>query len=55
MDYPFTIIEIHLNKGDEGDGKIQYASRLYIDKKSNLVIENYGQQPVRFNEIKKIK
>lgn len=55
MDYPFTIIEIHLNKGDEGDGKIQYASRLYIDKKSNLVIENYGQQPVRFNEIKRVQ
>lgn len=53
-DYPFTIIEIHLGKGDEGQGKIQYASRLYIDKKGNLVIENYGQQPVRFNDIKKV-
>jgi hypothetical protein len=55
MDYPFTIIEMHLDKGDEGQGKIQYASRLYIDKKNNLVIENYGQQSVRFNEIKRVK
>ncbi len=54
-DYPFTIIEMRLDQGDEGQGKIQYASRLYIDNKTNLVIENYGQQPVRFNEIKKVR
>jgi hypothetical protein len=56
FDYPFTIIEAHLDKNDTGSGKILAGTRIYIDKKTNnLVLENYGQQPVRFNEIKKLK
>jgi len=55
MDYPFTIIEVHLDKNDEGQGKILAGTKIFIDKKNNLVLENYGQQPVRFNEIKKQK
>jgi hypothetical protein len=55
MDYPFTIVEIRLNKNDEGEGKILAGTRLLVDKDKNLVLENYGQQPVRFNQIKKQK
>ena len=56
MDYPFTIVEVQLDKNDRGVGKILAGTKIYIDKKTNnLVLENYGQQPVRFNEIKKLK
>jgi hypothetical protein len=55
IDYPFTIIEIHLDKSDKGEGKILAGTKVYIDKKNNVVLENYGQQPVRFNEIKPVK
>ena len=55
MDYPFTIVEFHLNKDDEGQGKIMVATKIYVDKKNNIVLENWGQEPVRFNEIKKMK
>jgi hypothetical protein len=55
MDYPFTIIEIHLNANDEGEGKILAGTKIYVDKDKTLVLENYGQQPVRFNQIKKQK
>jgi hypothetical protein len=55
IDYPFTILEMHLDKNDEGSGKILVGTKIYIDKKNNLVLENYSQQPVMFNEIKKIK
>ena len=55
MDYPFTILEIRLDKNDRGEGKILMGTRLEIDKKNNLVLEHYGQQPVRFNEIRKRK
>jgi hypothetical protein len=55
MDYPFTIVEVRLDKNDKGEGKILAGTRIYIDKKNNLTLENYGQQPVRFNEIKKVK
>jgi hypothetical protein len=55
IDYPFTILEMHLDKNDEGSGKILPGTKIYIDKKGNLVLENYGQQPVRFNEIRRQK
>jgi hypothetical protein len=55
MDYPITIIEIHLDQSDKGEGKILAGTKLFIDKDNNLVLENYGQQPIRFNEIKKVK
>jgi hypothetical protein len=55
MDYPFTIIEVHLDKNNEGEGKIIVGTKLYIDKENNLVLENYANQPVRFNEIKPLK
>ena len=55
IDYPFTVIEIHLDKTDHGEGKILVGTKIYIDKKNNLVLENYAQQPVRFNEIKPVK
>lgn len=55
MDYPFTIIEMRLDANDRGEGKILAGTRLLIDKNNQLVLENYGQQPVRFNEIHKQK
>ena len=54
MDYPFTIIEIRLNAKDEGEGKIFGGSKLYIEK-GELVVEDWGTQPTRFNNIKKQK
>jgi hypothetical protein len=55
MDYPFTVIEMRLNKEDKGEGKMLAGTKIYIDSKTkNLVLENYAQQPVRLNEIRKI-
>jgi hypothetical protein len=56
MDYPFTVVEVQLDKNDRGVGKILAGTKLYIDKKTNnLVLENFAQQPVRFNEIRPLK
>jgi hypothetical protein len=55
MDYPFTIIEVRLDKNDQGEGKILAGTKIFIDKNNHLVLENYGQQPVRFNNIKRLK
>lgn len=56
MDYPFTVVEIQFDKNDKGVGKILAGTKIYIDKKTNsLVLENFGQQPVRFNEIRRLK
>jgi len=56
MDYPFTIVQVRLDKNDRGEGKILAGTKIYIDKKTNdLVLENYAQQPVMFNEVKPLK
>ena len=55
IDYPFTIVEVRLDKNDRGEGKILAGTRIYVDKNQNIVLENYGQQPIRFNEIKPLK
>ena len=52
MDYPFTILEIRLNAKGEGEGKIFGGSKVYVED-NELVVENWGTQPTRFNEIRK--
>lgn len=54
MDYPFTVLEIRLNAKDEGEGKIFGGTKLYLEN-NELVVENWGTQPTRFNQIKKQK
>ena len=52
-DYPFLIIQIHLNKeGTKGEGKMAPFTQIRFDKKKNVIeIENYGTEPVRLNNI----
>jgi hypothetical protein len=52
VDYPFTLIEIHLDKDGKGQGKMAYATKITFDKKKNNVeLENYSSEPVRLNEV----
>jgi hypothetical protein len=52
MDYPFTLIEIHLKKDGTGEGKLSVATKITLNKKDNVVeIENYSSEPVRLNQI----
>ena len=52
VDYPFTLIEIHLDKNGEGQGKMAYATKITFDKKKNSVeLENYSSEPVRLNTV----
>lgn len=51
-DYPFTLVEIHLDKNGKGDGRMLVASRLNVNKEQVVEVENYGQQPIRLNEVK---
>lgn len=52
-DYPFTFLEIHLNKDGTGEGKMAVATQLQFDKKKNTIIfENYSTEPVRLTNVK---
>ena len=53
IDYPFTLLEIRLDRGGKGVGKMAVATKIDFDKKKNqLVLENYASEPVRLNEVK---
>jgi hypothetical protein len=52
MDYPFTLIEIRLNKAGEGEGKMAVATMIDFDAdKKQLVLENYSSEPVRLSKV----
>jgi hypothetical protein len=53
VDYPFTLIEVHLNKDLEGEGKMAFETKIAFDKKKNTVeLENYSSEPVRLTTVK---
>jgi hypothetical protein len=53
VDYPFTLIEIHLAKDGVGVGKMAYATKITFDKAKNTVeLENYSSEPVRLQTVK---
>jgi hypothetical protein len=56
VDYPFTIIELRLNGEGQGEGKMSVATKIAADKESgNIVLENYGTQPVMLQAVKREK
>ena len=56
MDYPFTVIELHLNKDGEGEGKMSVATKIIADKENKIVtLENYAQTPVLLQGVKREK
>jgi hypothetical protein len=54
MDYPFTILELRLDKEHRGEGKMIADTRIMINQKTNeLVLENFDISPVRINNIRR--
>ncbi len=53
FDYRFTVIEMRLDKTGEGEGRMLAQTKIFIDNKQNLVLENYAQQPVMLKQVRK--
>jgi hypothetical protein len=52
VDYPFTFIELHLNRDGEGEGKLSLATRVTSSRDGRFVqLENYDTQPVQLNKV----
>jgi hypothetical protein len=52
VDYPFTVIELNVQKSGDGDGKISVATRIIPDKGGRIVtLENYDIQPVLLTKV----
>jgi hypothetical protein len=48
------VIELRVNKDGEGEGKLLAGTKIYVDKASNLVLENDSIQPVMLGGVKRI-
>jgi hypothetical protein len=54
IDYPFTLIELHLGPDGKGEGKMSIATKIIVDKKNKtLFLEDYGMQPVLLTDVRR--
>lgn len=54
IDYPFTVIELHVNRDGEGEGKMSFATKIVANPDAKqIVLENYADQPVMLNQVKR--
>jgi len=54
IDYPFTLIEMHIRPDGRGEGKLSLATKIMYDKDSKeVVLENYATQPVQLTDVRR--
>ena len=54
VDYPFTLIEMRVGKDGVGEGKLSLFTKIMYDKKKNqIVLEDYGSQPVLLTQVRR--
>jgi hypothetical protein len=55
-DYPFEVVEMHLNADGEGSGTLSVAAKVTVNKKTNAIeLENFGTSPVLLQAVKREK
>ncbi|HSC28214.1 MAG TPA: hypothetical protein VLD67_13130 [Vicinamibacterales bacterium] len=52
LEYPFTFIELRLDSQGRGEGKLSIATKLILSG-DVLIIEDYANQPVMLNNVRK--
>jgi hypothetical protein len=54
IDYPFTILEMRLDKANQGEGKMLADTQISINPTTNeIVLEHFDLAPVRLNQIRR--
>ncbi len=54
IDYPFTVIEMHMPPEGKGEGTMSVAARI-VPAGRTVLVENFDTQPVRLNNIESRK
>jgi len=52
VDYPFTVIQMKLNRDGTGTGTMSYATRIVAHENNVIELENFASQPIMLNNIK---
>jgi hypothetical protein len=55
IDYPFTLIQLQLDKNDFGVGKASIATKITEAANGTIELENFSNQPVMLNDVKPVK
>jgi hypothetical protein len=55
MDYPFTLIQLQLDKNGRGVGKASVATKITQEVDGTIELENFANQPVMLNEVRPVK
>ena len=56
IDYPFTFIELRVDRNGEGEGKLSLATKVTSTSDGRVVeLENYAAQPVMLTNVKREK
>ena len=55
MDYPFTLIQLQLDKAGRGVGKASIATQITQEPDGTIVLENFSSQPVMLNDVRPTK
>jgi hypothetical protein len=56
LDYPFTLIEIHLDAKGKGEGRLSIATKIIPNTDGKyLTLEDYSAEPVRLQEVHVVK
>jgi hypothetical protein len=55
FDYPFTLIQLKVDKDGNGVGKASVATKITQTKDGTIELEDFNNVPVMLNEVKKVK
>jgi len=56
IDYPFTIVQLHMKPDGTGEGKLAVAAKVTGDEDTRMIeIENYDMQPVNLVDVRSEK
>lgn len=55
IDYPFTLIQLQLDKNGSGVGKASIYTKITQAKDGTIELENFSNQPVSLNEVRKVR
>jgi hypothetical protein len=51
IDYPFTVIQLQLDKHDKGVGKASIATKITQADDGTIELENFSSEPVMLNDV----
>jgi len=52
IDYPFTVIQMKLDRDGNGSGTLSYATRIVAHENNVIELEDFATQPIMLNNIR---